>query len=149
MAAKWILLVEDNSDDAELTLRAFGRIGIESGVVVARDGVEALDYLRDGGAGRPGALDGPPALVLLDLQLPKLSGVEVLRRLRSDDRTRLIPVVMLTSSVEPDDILESYRAGANGYVRKVIDAGEFEQLVRGLAAYWLRLNQLPPTRGFQ
>lgn len=141
-----ILLVEDNPDDEALTLRALRTAGISSEVVVARDGVEALDYLFGTGhyAGRDiGAL---PQVVLLDLKLPRLDGLEVLRRIRSDERTRLLPVVILTSSTEDRDRIEGYRLGANSYVRKPVDFGQFAAAVRQLGLYWLLLNQPPPRR---
>lgn len=144
MANGEILLVEDNPDDVELTLRAFRRSRVHNEVVVARDGVEALDYLFSTGAyaGRPaGAM---PEVVLLDLNLPKLHGLEVLKRLRADERTRLLPVVILTSSAEERDIAGSYHLGANSYVRKPVDFAQFVEAARQLGLYWLVLNQRPP-----
>ena len=145
MNNKLILLVEDNPDDEELALRAFQRGQVGNPVVVARDGVEALDYLFGTGphAGRDGA--AMPAMVLLDLKLPRLDGLEVLRRIRSDERTRCLPVVVLTSSREEQDVVESYSLGANSYVRKPVDFGEFVDAVRHLGMYWLLLNE-PPQR---
>ena len=139
-----ILLVEDDPDDEALTLRALRRGGIEHALVVARDGVEALDYLFGTGqhAGRDLAV--MPQLVLLDLKLPRLDGLGVLGRLRADERTRLLPVVILTSSDEERDRLEGYRHGANSYVRKPVDYGEFAEAVRQLGLYWLVLNEPPP-----
>jgi CheY-like chemotaxis protein len=139
-----ILLVEDDPDDEALTLRALRRGGIQHALVVARDGVEALDYLFGTGqhAGRDLAV--MPQVVLLDLKLPRLDGLEVLRRLRADERTRLLPVVILTSSDEERDRLEGYRHGANSYVRKPVGYGEFAEAVRQLGLYWLLLNQPPP-----
>lgn len=141
-----ILLVEDNPDDEALTLRALRTAHVRSEVVVARDGVEALDYLFGTGryAGRDVSL--VPRVVLLDLKLPRLDGLEVLRRVRSDERTRLLPVVILTSSTEDRDRVEGYRLGANSYVRKPVDFGQFAEAVRQLGLYWLRLNQPPPQR---
>ncbi len=139
-----ILLVEDNPDDEALTLRALRTAHVSPEVVVARDGVEALDYLFGTGrhAGRgPGLL---PHVVLLDLKLPRVDGLEVLRRIRSDERTRLLPVVILTSSTEDRDRIESYRLGSNSYVRKPVDFGQFAEAVRQLGLYWLVLNQPPP-----
>jgi CheY-like chemotaxis protein len=135
-----ILLVEDNPDDAELATRAFQRSGIKNEIARARDGVEALDYLFGTGphADQPPA---PPDLVLLDLKLPRLDGLEVLRRLRASDRTRHLPVVILTSSEQERDIVQSYDLGANSYVRKPVDYGEFTEAVRQLVSYWLVLNQ--------
>jgi two-component system response regulator len=140
-----ILLVEDNPDDQALTLRAFKKHNITNEVVIARDGSEALDYLFGTGrhAGRDPRL--APQLVLLDLKLPKVDGLEVLRQLRADERTRLLPVVVLTSSTEERDVVESYRLGANSYVRKPVDFTEFIEAARQLGLYWLLLNQPPPT----
>ncbi len=142
---KSILLVEDNPDDEALTLRAMNKMSITNQVYVARDGAEALDFLFATGvdAGRP--LYDLPALILLDLKLPKVDGLEVLRRLRSADHTRLIPVVMLTNSNEEQDILSSYYLGANSYVRKPVDFKAFMNLVGQLGAYWLGLNEIPPA----
>jgi two-component system response regulator len=141
MASGTILLVEDNADDEALTLRALRKNNIRNEVVVARDGVEALDYLFGTGA------DGGrlPAVVLLDLKLPRLDGLDVLRRLRADPRTRCLPVVILTSSKEDQDLLEGYREGANSYVRKPVDFDQFMEAVRQLGLYWLLLNEPPPT----
>jgi CheY-like chemotaxis protein len=140
-----ILLVEDNPDDQALTLRAFKKHNITNEVVIARDGSEALDYLF--GTGRHAGRDPSqaPQLVLLDLKLPKVDGLEVLRQLRADERTRLLPVVVLTSSTEERDVVESYRLGANSYVRKPVDFTEFIEAARQLGLYWLLLNQPPPT----
>ena len=143
-----ILLVEDNIDDEMLTLRAFKKNNIINQVKVVRDGVEALDYLFASGeyAGRDP--DEMPELVLLDLKLPKVNGLQVLRRLRADDKTRLLPVVILTSSDEDQDVIDSYHLGANSYVRKPVDFAQFTEAVRQLGLYWLVLNVAPPqTRG--
>ncbi len=142
-----ILLVEDNPDDIDLTLRAFKKNNILNEVVVARDGAEALEYLFGTGAyaGRDPAQT--PAVVLLDLKLPKVDGLEVLRRLRADGRTKLTPVVVLTSSKEEKDVVEAYKLGTNGYVRKPVDFVEFIDAVRGLGMYWLLLNESPPRKG--
>ena len=136
-----ILLVEDNPDDEALTLRAFAKNGIPNPVVVARDGVEALDYLFGTGPheGRAKAL--LPAVVLLDLKLPRIDGLEVLRRIRAHERTALLPVVVLTTSKEQQDILEAYRLGANSYIRKPVDFERFIQAVGQLGVYWLSLNE--------
>ncbi|HXG45027.1 MAG TPA: response regulator [Gemmatimonadales bacterium] len=143
MDDKVILLVEDNPDDEALTLRALTRHKVANRVVVVRDGAEALDYLF--GTGPFGADPPPlPQLVLLDLKLPKLGGLEVLRRLRSDERTRLLPVVILTSSNEERDLLAGYRLGANSYVQKPVDFTEFQRAAEQLGLYWLILNQPPP-----
>ena len=147
MSKKSILLVEDNADDVELTLRALKKGNIANEVVVARDGVEALDYLFGTGmyAGRD--LSNMPALVLLDLKLPKVDGLEVLRRLRAYERTMFLPVVVLTSSNEERDLIEGYQLGANSYIRKPVDFLEFAEAVRQLELYWLLLNEPPPQRG--
>lgn len=139
-----ILLVEDNPDDVDLTLRAFRKSNIVNDVVVARDGVEALDYLFATGAhaGRdPNAL---PQVVLLDLKLPRLDGLQVLERVRANPTTRLLPVVILTSSTEQRDLVSGYTLGANSYIRKPVDFQEFVEAVRQLGLYWLILNQPPP-----
>jgi two-component system response regulator len=149
MREKMILLVEDNSKDEALTLRALRRNNIQNKVVVARDGVEALEYLL-GSDRNPGSSEHPlPELVLLDLKLPKIDGLEVLRRIRAAERTRLLPVVILTSSAEDVDVLEGYRLGTNSYVRKPVDFVEFTEAVRQLGLYWLLLNRPPPTSGIQ
>jgi two-component system response regulator len=143
---KTILLVEDNPSDEKLTLRGFKRSGVANEIVVARDGAEALDYLFCTGshAGRdPGDL---PALVLLDLKLPRIDGLEVLRRLRADARTALLPVVILTASREDEDVVRSYSLGANAYVRKPVDFTEFADAARTLGLFWLLLNEAPPPR---
>ena len=144
MAGDVILLVEDNPDDVDLTLRALKRNNIMNEVVVAQDGVEALDYLFATGthAGRDTSI--MPQLVLLDLKLPKVDGLEVLRRVRADERTKLLPVVILTSSKEQQDLVESYSLGANSYVRKPVDFNQFVEAVRQLGLYWLVLNEPPP-----
>jgi CheY-like chemotaxis protein len=143
---RMILLVEDDPDDEALTLRALRAAHVGDEVVVVRDGVEALDYLFGTGrhAGRDVSLQ--PRVVLLDLKLPRLDGLEVLRRIRADERTRLLPVVILTSSAEDRDRVESYRLGANSYVRKPVDFGRFAEAIRQLGLYWLRLNQPPPRQ---
>ncbi len=145
--SKVILLVEDSPDDEALTLRALKKNNIKNEVVVARDGVEALDYLFATGAhaGRDPSL--VPQIVLLDLKLPKVDGLEVLRRIRSDHRTRLLPVVILTSSKEEKDLIDGYSLGANSYIRKPVDFNQFMEAVRQLGLYWLVLNEAPPTRG--
>jgi two-component system response regulator len=141
-----IFLVEDNPDDEALTLRALQRNKITNQVVVAHDGAEALDYLF--GAGKYSGRDirESPQVVLLDLKIPKIDGLEVLRRLRADERTRLQPVVILTSSLEEQDRVQGYGLGANSYVRKPVDFHEFIEAVRQLGLYWLILNQQPPDR---
>jgi CheY-like chemotaxis protein len=144
MATKTILLVEDNTDDEELTIRALRQAKVANEVVVARDGIEALDYVF--GAGKFEGRDTThlPAVVLLDLKLPKLNGLDVLQRLRADERTRLVPVVVLTSSSEDEDMLNSYASGANSYVRKPVEFGAFAGAVTQLGIYWLLLNEPPP-----
>jgi CheY-like chemotaxis protein len=139
-----ILLVEDDPDDETLTLRALRKSGVRHALVVARDGVEALDYLFGTGRHAGRDLGLMPLVVLLDLKLPRLDGLEVLRRIRADERTRLLPVVILTSSDEERDRLEGYRHGANSYVRKPVDYDRFAEAVRQLGLYWLLLNQPPP-----
>lgn len=142
-----ILLVEDNPDDEALTLRAFQKNNIRNEVVIARDGVEALDYIFGTGAHAGRDPEDTPAVILLDLKLPKIDGLEVLRRLRSDQRTRLTPVVILTSSKEEQDLIRSYSLGANSYVRKPVDFSEFMEAVRQLGMYWLVLNEPAPLKG--
>lgn len=140
-----ILLVEDNSDDEALTLRAFEKNNIRNLVVVARDGVEALDYLFGTGAHAGRDLSLMPQVILLDLKLPKIDGLQVLQRLRAHPRTRLLPVVILTSSKEQQDLIEGYSLGANSYVRKPVDFTEFIEAIRQLGLYWLILNELAPV----
>jgi two-component system response regulator len=144
MRGKTILLVEDNPDDVELTLRAFSKSKIGNEIVVVRDGEEALNYLFATGAHAGRDASVLPEVVLLDLKLPKVDGLEVLRRLRADERTRLLPVVVLTSSGEQKDMLSSYDLGANSFVRKPVDFAEFMDAARHLGLYWLVLNQAPP-----
>lgn len=139
-----ILLVEDNADDELLTQRALRKNNILNELVVVRDGQEALDYLHGTGAHSGRDLHDQPQVVLLDLNLPKVSGLEVLRRLRTDPRTQALPVVVLTSSQEDDDIIKSYHNGANSYVRKPVDFVQFTECVRQLGLYWLVINRPPP-----
>jgi two-component system response regulator len=141
-----ILLVEDNPDDEALTLRAFSKNNIRNPVVVARNGAEALDYLFAKGAYAGRDVADLPQVVLLDLKLPKVEGLEVLRQIRADERTELLPVVILTSSREEQDLVEGYRLGANSYVRKPVDFDEFVEAARQLGLYWLLLNEVPPRR---
>ena len=144
MVDKVILLVEDNPDDEALTLRALRKNNIENRVVVARDGAEALDFLFCTGVYADRDPHDMPHMILLDLKLPKVDGLEVLRRLRADERTRLLPIVILTSSNEEQDLMEGYKIGANSYVRKPVDFNQFVEAVRQLGLYWLVLNELPP-----
>lgn len=144
MKNKTILLVEDNPDDVKLTRHAFEKCGIANQVVVVTDGAEALDYLLGTGPHAERDMGEQPALVLLDLKLPKIGGLEVLRRIRADARTRLVPVVVLTSSREEQDLASSYANGANSYVRKPIDFDHFTEATRSLGMYWLLLNEPPP-----
>ncbi len=146
MSDKTILLVEDNADDEKLTLRAMRKNNIGNEVVVARNGVEALDYLFGTGAYVGRNLSAMPQVVLLDLKLPKLDGMEVLRRVRADDRTKLLPIVILTSSNEEMDRVNGYGLGANSYVRKPVDFSQFIETARQLGLYWLVLNEPPPAR---
>jgi two-component system response regulator len=139
---KVILLVEDNSDDELLTMRALARNHISTPVVVARDGAEALDYLL--GTPEEPATGPLPALILLDLKLPKIDGLEVLQRIRATPRTRRLPVVVLTSSKQESDLVTAYDRGANSYVRKPVDFGEFVDAVGRLGMFWLVLNETPP-----
>ncbi len=141
---KVILLVEDNPDDEALTLRAFKKHNIKNDVVVARDGAEALEYLFAAGKHAARDVKDLPQVMLLDLKLPKVDGLEVLRRVRTDERTRLLPVVILTSSKEDRDVISSYRLGANSYVRKPVSFDEFLEAARALGLYWLLINQAPP-----
>jgi two-component system response regulator len=143
-----ILLVEDNPDDEALTLRAFKKSNVRNEVLVMRDGAEALAYLFPGGGDGGGGGDTPyPALVLLDLNLPKVGGLEVLHRIRADERTQLIPVVVLTSSKLEEDILDSYRNGANAYVRKPVKFSDFTEAVNALGVFWLLMNEPVPAHG--
>jgi CheY-like chemotaxis protein len=141
---KLILLVEDNASDEKLALLAFKRCGVPCDVAVARDGADALDYLFATGkhAGRDPAAQ--PAVILLDLQLPRVSGLEVLRQIRAGAETRLLPVVVLTGSREDQDLLRSYSLGVNAYIRKPVDFTEFTEVARTLGAFWLKYNELPP-----
>ena len=141
-AAKVILLVEDNPNDIELTRHALSRHNIANELVVAEDGVEALEYLFGKDTEAPRKL---PAVVLLDLKLPRVDGLEVLREIRGNERTRYLPVVILTSSNEERDIIDGYSLGANSYIRKPVDFGQFSEAIRHLGLYWLVLNEIPST----
>ncbi len=139
MTSRPILLVEDNADDVALTLRALKKNNILNQITVASDGAEALEFLFGGDADL-----GEPGLILLDLKLPKVDGLEVLRRIRADERTSLIPIVVLTSSKLEEDILSSYRRGANAYVRKPVNFAEFAEAIKALGMFWLLLNEAVP-----
>jgi two-component system response regulator len=144
MAEKMILLVEDNADDEELTLRALKQAKLANEIVVARDGAEALDFLFARGRYQGRDRERKPAVMLLDLKLPKVGGLEVLEQMRADAATRLVPVVVLTSSSEDEDMLKSYRLGANSYVRKPVEFGAFANAVTQLGLYWMLLNEPAP-----
>jgi CheY-like chemotaxis protein len=142
--SKTILLVEDNPDDEALAIRALKRHHISNEIVVAHDGVEALDYLFGTGQYTGRDLSNKPAVVLLDLKLPRVDGLEVLRRLREEERTKLLPVVILTTSNEEQDMLDSYSLGCNSYIRKPVDFVQFSEAIRQLGMYWLLMNEPPP-----
>jgi two-component system response regulator len=143
--SKVILLVEDNASDEKLTVLAFKKSGVSNQVVVVRDGAAALDYLF--GTGKHADRDPSvlPSVVLLDLKLPKVDGLEVLRRIRADERTKFLPVVVLTSSKEDEDVLHSYELGANAYVRKPVEFSEFAEAAKTLGLFWLLMNEPAPT----
>ncbi|MDD5763380.1 MAG: response regulator [bacterium] len=143
MKEKVILLVEDNPDDESLTIRALKKNKILNDVVIARDGAEALDYLFATGIHADRDMSVQPQVVLLDLNLPKIGGLDVLKRIRSDERTRLLPVVILTTSNEEKDLIGSYSLGANSYIRKPVDFEQFSEAIRQLGMYWLVLNRAP------
>jgi two-component system, response regulator len=144
MNTRPILLVEDNPDDEALALRAFGKLNVSNKIIVVRDGVEALDYLFATGA-YANAAPKTPAVVLLDLKLPKIDGLQVLQKIRSNEKTKILPVVILTSSREEQDLIQGYNLGANSYVRKPVDYNEFVGAVSQLGVFWLLLNELPST----
>jgi two-component system response regulator len=144
MKNKTILLVEDNPDDVELTIRSLNRHNVKNDVVVAKDGQQALDYLFGTGEYTGRNLSSMPAVILLDLKLPKIDGLEVLRRLRADERMELVPVVIVTSSKKEQDLVNGYKLRANSYVRKPVDFLQFSEAVRELGLYWLLLNEPPP-----
>ena len=145
MREKMILLVEDNPDDEALTMRALKQSKLANEIVITRDGNEALEFLFATGKYAVRDVSHTPAVILLDLKLPKLSGLEVLQQLRGDPRTRLVPVVVLTSSSEDEDMMRSYQLGANSYVRKPVVFGRFADAVSQLGLYWMLLNQPPPN----
>ena len=147
MNNKVILLVEDNPDDEALTIRALKKNKIENEVVVAHDGAEALDYLFCRGSYSSRDKNIMPQLVLLDLKLPKIDGIEVLKQLRANERTKMLPVVILTSSKEEQDLIDGYSNGANSYIRKPVDFTQFTEAVKQLELYWLLLNESPPVKG--
>jgi CheY-like chemotaxis protein len=142
---KIILLVEDNPDDEALAIRALKRHHIGNEIVVAHDGVEALDYVFGTGIYDGRDMSNKPSVVLLDLKLPRIDGLEVLRRLREDDRTKLLPVVVLTTSNEEGDLINSYSLGCNSYIRKPVDFVQFSEAIRQLGMYWLLMNEPPPV----
>ena len=146
METPFVLLVEDNADDVTLMLRIFARTGVpgDDRVVVTRDGVQALDFLLPAGGDDDRAAHPLPRVIFLDLNMPRLDGLEVLRRVRADPRTRLVPVVMLTSSDEERDVIQSYQLGANSYIRKPEDASQFSETVGALGRYWFHLNRIVP-----
>lgn len=140
-----ILLVEDNPDDELLVIRELRRQNVSNEIMIARDGAEALDYLFGEGKFKDRDPDKDPTLMILDLKLPKIDGLEVLRRVRSDERTKILPVVIMTSSDEQRDIVESYSLGANGYIRKPVDFDQFREAVKHLHLYWVLTNEPPPS----
>jgi len=146
MNKKIILLIEDNPDDVELTVRAFRKGNVVNEIVVASDGAEALDYLFGSGKYSGRDMSIMPEVILLDLKLPKVDGIEVLRRIRADERTSLLPVVILTTSKEENDVMNSYKSGANSYIRKPVDFKQFLNAVSQLGLYWLVLNEPPPKK---
>jgi CheY-like chemotaxis protein len=143
-----ILLVEDNSSDAELTLHAFRKSKLANRVQLVRDGAEALDFLFCRGAFSHRRFDSPPNLVLLDLKLPKVDGLQVLEEVKGDSRTKPIPIIVLTSSKEETDLVKSYKLGVNSYIQKPVNFGEFQDVVQQLGMYWLLLNNKPPVAAF-
>jgi CheY-like chemotaxis protein len=143
-----ILLVEDNSSDAELTLHAFRKSKLANHVQLVRDGAEALDFLFCRGAFSSRRFDSPPNLVLLDLKLPKVDGLQVLEEVKGEARTKAIPVIVLTSSKEETDLVKSYKLGVNSYIQKPVNFGEFQDVVQQLGMYWLLLNNKPPVAAF-
>jgi two-component system, response regulator len=148
MGNKFVLLVEDNDDEVELTLRSFKKHKLANEVVVMKDGAEALEYIFGTGKHAGRDLSVMPQVILLDLKLPKVDGLELLKRLRSDERTKLIPVTILTSSREEQDVVNSYKFGANSYIRKPLDFERFSETIRQLGLYWLVLNEPVPKEAF-
>ncbi len=145
MTSKYMLLIEDNPDDVDLTLRAFKKANVVNPIQVARDGIEALEFLFGEGEHSGRDVDDTPQVILLDLGLPRISGLEVLARIRSDSRTARLPVVILTSSMEERDRMQGYLLGANSYVCKPVETEAFTEAVRELGLYWMLLNELAPT----
>ncbi len=143
-----ILLVDDSPEDVELTIRALRRSKIANEIQVAEDGAEALDFLFCRGAHRDRTFSHPPKLVLLDLKLPKIDGLEVLRAMRADERTRAIPVVILTSSKEQRDVIKGYSLGVNAFVQKPVDFEQFGEAIRQIGMFWMLINQAPPSGAF-
>jgi two-component system response regulator len=143
-----ILLVEDNPDDVELTLHALRKEKLANSIHVARDGEEALEFLFCNGAHAERSGERPPKLILLDLKLPKVDGMEVLKRIKNDPRTKTIPVVILTSSKEERDLIQGYGLGANSYIQKPVDFDQFREMVKNVGLYWLVINQAPVSEGF-
>ena len=154
MSAKNILLVEDNPDDRELMKLAFAREEIPHNLIIVTNGIEALNYLREGDSADESdfdvenrRLDFLPALIILDLNLPRIDGIEVLRRIRAHPQTRLIPIVIISSSNEPQDLIDSYINGCNSYIRKPIHFTQLQKFVKEISTYWLTINQQPPVFG--
>ena len=143
-----ILLVEDNANDAELTMRALHRSKIVNDILLAEDGVEALDLIFCRGSHQDRTFTDPPRLVLLDLKLPRLGGMEVLRAIRADERTKAISVVIFTSSIEERDVIDGYKLGVNAYAQKPVDFEQFAEIVRQIGMFWMLINQPPPPAAF-
>ena len=144
-----ILLVEDNADDVELALYALHKNNLANAIHVAKDGEEALDFLFCRGAFADRSFETPPRVVLLDLKLPKIDGLEVLRAMKSDSRTKAVPVVVMTSSRQQRDMVEGYQLGVNSYIQKPVDFKQFQEIIRDLGFYWLAINQFPPPDAFK
>jgi two-component system, response regulator len=147
MEYKSILLIEDNIDDIELTLRAFKKNNLKNEIIVLKDGEQALDFINGNGIYNGRDTDKQPAIILLDLKLPKVDGIEVLRNIRTNPKMKIIPVVILTSSLEEKDIMNGYAYGANSYIRKPVDFSQFIETVQHMGLYWLLLNELPKELG--